>query len=46
MIELSRYVFEVLRKDKEFILYRGAVRTMYLKFWCFRRRKSIPHRKA
>ncbi len=23
MIELSRYVFEVLRKDKEFILYRG-----------------------
>ena len=23
MIELSRYVFEALRKDKEFILYRG-----------------------
>src|ERR1700730_11111433 len=23
VIELSRYVFEVLRKDKEFILYRG-----------------------
>src|SRR4029077_2545454 len=23
VIELSRYVFEALRKDKEFILYRG-----------------------
>ena len=23
MIELSRYVFETLRKDEEFILYRG-----------------------
>ena len=23
MIDLSRYVFEPLRKDKEFILYRG-----------------------
>ena len=23
MIELSRYVFEALRKDEEFILYRG-----------------------
>ena len=26
MIELSRYVFEVLRKDEEFILYRGQNR--------------------
>ena len=23
MIDLSRYVFEALRKDEEFILYRG-----------------------
>ena len=23
MIELSRYLFEALRKDKEFVLYRG-----------------------
>ena len=23
MLELSRYVFEALRKDEEFILYRG-----------------------
>jgi serine/threonine protein kinase len=46
VIELSTYVFEVLRKDNEFILTAGAVRTMHLKFWCFRRRQSVPHRKA
>ena len=45
MIELSKYVLEALRKDKEFILYRGRSKDEHLRFLCFRLRWSIPRRK-
>ena len=32
MAELSKYIFEALRKDEEFILYRGRSRTTHLRF--------------
>ena len=39
MIDLSKYVFEVLRKDEDFILYRGRSQGDGFRSSCFRRCK-------
>ena len=41
MIDLSRYVFEALRNDEEFILYRGQSKDDASQVLCFRLRVLV-----
>jgi len=46
VIELSTYIFEVLRKDESLSFTEGGVRMSRLSYWSFRRWRSIPRRKV
>jgi hypothetical protein len=46
VIELSRYVFEALRKDNEFILYRGRSEDDAPQILVLSPATDTPHRKA